>query len=404
MHGWHRIPDGQPTFAETLLARGYRTALISDVYHMFKPTMNFSRGWVSWEFIRGQETDNWKSGSLDSIRAEVAKYKKGEPDPVADHALVQYLLNRREFGKVDPLTSGTVFRSATTWLNENHDQGPFLLWLEAFDPHEPWDPPRSYADLYYPDFTGTEFIYPTAAVDQGSPEEQERTKALYLGEITYVDELIGNLLHHLSELGRLEDTVVVVFSDHGTELMDNGRFGKSAPRLHPYNTQLNWMIRHPHLPGGHTVDDFAGSHDVFPTLLDILGVPAPPLPPEDDRYAGQSMLPNIRVAVGDTSGPPPTKRAYAITGWSDHAAVRSRDWNYIVNVERPDDNPRLFDLRADPAEQRNLHDEHPGVVAERRVALEELLGTELPTVLPIPQRHEPPVREHYAARATLTGS
>ena len=60
--GWHKIPPGQETIAEVLLARGYLTALIADTYHMFKPTVNFSRGFAHLDFIRGQETDNWKSG------------------------------------------------------------------------------------------------------------------------------------------------------------------------------------------------------------------------------------------------------------------------------------------------------------------------------------------------------
>lgn len=398
-HGWHRIPEGQPTFAETLTAQGYRTALISDVYHMFKPTMNFSRGWLSWEFVRGQETDNWRSGSLDTIRAEAAKFKKGELDPIRDHALVQYLFNRREFTRNDPLTTGTVFRSAMDWLGENHEEAPFALWLEAFDPHEPWDPPREYADLYCPDFEGTEFIYPPEAARVGSEREQERARALYLGEVTYVDEWIGKLMGRLSDLGRLDDTVVVFFSDHGTELMDNGRFGKSERQLHPYNTQLNWMVRHPDLPGGRMVNDFASSHDVFATLLDALEIPEPERRPDDQRYAGRSMLPAIRAAAGNTSAAPPAGREFAITGWADHAAVRSAGWNYTVNVEQPDDNPRLYDLSADPLETHNVVDSYAEVAAKHRQALEELLGAALPVVLPRPDHHPTPARAYYEARA-----
>lgn len=398
-HGWHRIPDGQPTFAETLLAQGYRTALISDLYHMFKPTMNFSRGWLTWEFIRGQETDNWRSGSLDVVRAEAAKYSKHELDPVRDHALIQYLFNKRRFEREDPLTSGTVFRSGVDWLADNHNEGPFLLWLEAFDPHEPWDPPREYADRYCPDFEGTEFIYPNHAVRHGNEREHERTKALYFGEVTYIDEWIGRVVDKLSELGRLDDTVVVMLSDHGTELLDNGRFGKSDEYLHPYNTQLNWMVRHPDLPSGHTVDQLAGSHDLFPTLLDILDIPEPERTPEDQPFAGQSMLPNIHSATGHGSRTPPTNREFAIIGWNNHAVVRSADWSYLVNIEQLDDNPRLYDLHADPAEQNNVIDAHPEIVSKHRAALEELLGAQLPVVLPNRSNNPAPGLAYYRTKS-----
>ena len=59
--GWHKIPPEQPTLAEVLLENGFVTGLVSDTYHMFKPTQNFTRGIASWNFIRGQEEDNYRS-------------------------------------------------------------------------------------------------------------------------------------------------------------------------------------------------------------------------------------------------------------------------------------------------------------------------------------------------------
>ena len=81
------------------------------------------------------------------------------------------------------------------------------------------------------------------AARTGTPEEQERTKALYYGEITYMDAMLGRLLNTLADLGRLEDTAVMVTSDHGTELLDHGRFGRSPAALYAHNTRLNWIVR-----------------------------------------------------------------------------------------------------------------------------------------------------------------
>ncbi len=61
--GWGPIPEEQDTIAELLRDKGgYRTALIADVYHMFKPSKNFSRGFDQWMFLRGQEVDPYRSG------------------------------------------------------------------------------------------------------------------------------------------------------------------------------------------------------------------------------------------------------------------------------------------------------------------------------------------------------
>ena len=407
-HGWHKIPPEQPTIAEILTARGYKTALIGDVLHMFKATMNFTRGWVNWEFIRGQESDNWQGGKLDLIRAEAQGYVKGPLDPAQHATLIQYLLNKRAFSQVDGLTSGTVFRRGIAWLEANHDDGPFALWLEAFDPHEPWDPPREYADRYCPEFAGTEFIYPPAAVS-GTELEKERTKALYYGEITYLDEWVGRLLDTLATLGRLEDTVVMFTSDHGTELLDHDRFGKNEAALHPYNTQLNWLVRHPSGTGqGQEVDIFVQGHDFLPTALDMLDVPEPERADADVALAGRSVWPLIRAASGETVPPEQAAAARAdreliVTGWWQYASVRTAQWNYIVNVEEPDEDSRLFDVVSDPGEDQDVAGNHPAVAGELRRRLETFLGQELPATFPsIDFPANSPARIYYQARAAGT--
>ena len=400
--GWHKIPAEQTTLSELLLDAGYKTSLIGDVYHIFKATQNFTRGFFNFDFVRGQETDNWKGGSIDLVREEAQHCVRGPLDPAKHAALVQYLLNKRAFRLESELTGGIVIQRAMDWLKENHDDGPFLLWLESFDPHEPWDPPRSYASRYY-DFPkgkeGVEFIYPPEAARIGTQEEQERTRALYYGEITFMDAMIGRLLNTLADLGRLDDTVVMVTCDHGTELMDHGRFGKSADHLYAHNTQLNWIVRLPDGTGGRgrTIDAFVQNHDVVPTALDLLGL-LDRWPEESGvnrpEWTGRSMRGLIEGTAQDSG------RDYVVTGWGDMASVRDRDWNYVVRFEQPDGTERLYDLRADPLEQRDVASEHGDVVRERRHRLEALLGQELGTPLPDGPTGDTvaPCRAYYGAR------
>ena len=116
--------------------------------------------------------------------------------------------------------------------------------MDSFDPHGPWDPPTEYADRYAPRVPALEPIVPGFPHDC-EPEILNRVKALYYGEITFADKWLGVLLRKLDALNLWDDTIVMVVSDHGTELWDINRCSKSAQRLFPFNTQQIWMIRHP---------------------------------------------------------------------------------------------------------------------------------------------------------------
>lgn len=387
--GWHKIPPEQPTLAEVLLQHGFKTALFSDTYHTFKPTMNFTRGFVNYDFIRGQESDNWKGGSLASIADVARRHVRGELNPAEHAVLLAYLFNNRWRARDDDWTSARVFRAAMDWLDDNHEDAPFFLWVESFDPHEPWDPPRAYANRYAPDpgEGGKEYIFPQHAL-HATADEQERVKALYYGEVTFVDHWIGRLYQKLDRLKRLGDTVVMLVSDHGTELLDHGRFGKSAPHLFAHNTQLLWFVRHPEGVGrGREISAFVQNHDLFPTALEILG-----LPPR--RVDGHSAWPLLQGSATGT-------RDHIITGWGSYASVRDRSWNYTVNFEKPDADTRLYDLTHDPAEQRDVAGARPDVVAQKRAVLEEFLGQPLPARLPdeiFPSNA--PTRAYYGSQAT----
>ncbi|MBT3274256.1 MAG: sulfatase, partial [Spirochaetales bacterium] len=258
--GWHKIPPHQSTLAEILTSRGYCTGLISDVYHMFKPTMNFWRGFTNYEFIRGQESDNWRGGTPEMV-ADLLKKHSRNPTVVSDQStLYQYLLNQRFRKSEEDYQCARVFRQASDWLDDNASNSPFMLGVEAFDPHEPWDPPSSYADEYCPNYNGPDLIMPGSPQDM-SAAEIERTKALYYGEVSFVDKWVGHLLEKVDRMGLKDDTAIIVLSDHGTQVMDHGSFGKGGSNLRAYNTGIVWQMRLPkHKPA--QINALVQSHDV----------------------------------------------------------------------------------------------------------------------------------------------
>ena len=384
--GWHKIPPEQDTLAELLLARGYYTGLIADTYHMFKPTTNFSRGFVSYDFLRGQESDNWQPIDPEEAVSALAPHVRDPEQWRRYGTLVQYLANQRGRRGEEDYQCARVFRRAAEWLEQARRNRPFFLWVDSFDPHEPWDPPRAYADRYFNGdgtgdgtgdrtgggpWRGLDFILPGAGGGL-SPEERERVRALYFGEVTFVDRWVGHLLRAVEAQGLTGDTVVLLLSDHGTEVGDHGRFGKGAGHMHPYNTRINFMLRHPQGPRGLHLRPFVQTHDLLPTLLSLLELPPAPCEGQDAwRFVRDPRAPG---------------RDHIVSGWADfsggvtggRAAVRTDEWNYVVTCHAQEPGPELYHLASDPREDRNVVAEHPEVAARLRAHVEALVGQRLP--------------------------
>ena len=385
--GWHKIPPEQPTLAEVLLARGYQTGLIADTYHLFKPTGNFTRGFLAYEAVRGYESDNFRPGKLGP--KELARYV-ADPDPSRYPVLTQYLLNTRGRRSESDWSTAQVFSKASDWVLAASHSEPFFLWVDSFAPHEPWDPPRPYLRPFGMDAETEEMeaIYPVGYTDRDlSAQAIERTRVLYLAYLSFVDRWLGHLLDTLDRTGLARETVVMLVNDHGTELMDHGQFSKAPHRLYTHNTQMIWMIRH---PDGQATSSAAlvQSHDLYPTALSLLGVDHAPV-------AGEDVWP-LRQAE------PGTGRDHVIIGWGSHASVRTLQWNYIVNFENPDKDPELFDLHRDPGESQNLVEKRPEVAQDMRARLEAIIGPLPATLADTVKPSDAPVRDYFQSKIDQT--
>ena len=147
--GWHHLYNEDVTLSEVLSEAGYVTALIADLPHLQRPGRNFHRGYGYYEWIRGQEIDYYaqaprKLPDFSDLypeeymnRPELNRQFAREPKRGFRDFLNQYTANRKRWLKEGNSLVEITSRKAVHWSKENHQEGPFFLHLEAFDPHEP---------------------------------------------------------------------------------------------------------------------------------------------------------------------------------------------------------------------------------------------------------------------------
>jgi len=353
--GWGPIEEDRDTLAEILQVHGYATCLVSDVYHMFKPSKNFHRGFDQWTWIRGQEDDPYLAGP--TVPDEVAERYRPANLQSEFHLpmLIQkYVHNTHTRQREEDYFPAQVFGAAVDWLERNRDAERFFLTVECFDPHEPWDPPVEYRRLYDDEEVEDlrEVIFSLyGSSSQLTERELERMRANYAGEVTLVDRWLGEFLDRLRELGKFDDTLIVVVSDHGHCIGEQGLVSKQG---YPMSREIADLVLLLHQPGGAgagaVCDALCYHHDIPVTVLRALGLDPP------QRMTGH----DLRAMVG---GEQPYD--HVTTGWGPFVMVRDRRWWY--NAYLWGDGPRLFDLEQDPQLLENIAEQHPEKV-ERMAA------------------------------------
>lgn len=355
--GWGPIPEDQTTIAETLGAAGYRTALVTDCYHQFKPSKNFHRGFDEWVWIRGQEADPYKSGPKTSWEG-VARHMVEPPEhnPGLARFLRRYLGNNAYRHTEHDYYPARVFTDASRWIWDNQDAERFFLVVDSFDPHEPWDPPVYYRRMYDQDEDAVDVIQSLYGPWRGrlAPRELKRLQANYAGEVTMVDRWFGYLMETLRLSGRLEDTIVAVISDHGHNIGHNpGDKGLVSKQGHPMThavADLVMMVCHPSGEAAGTVyDGLLYNLDLTATFLSLVGVE--PLQPLD----GMDFWP--KVLAQDSAA-----REYVTIGWGPLVTVLTDEWWYNANIWGEAE--LLYSAGADPDLQHSLAEERPEVCRE----------------------------------------
>jgi arylsulfatase A-like enzyme len=360
--GWSPLPSDLPCLAEAMNRAGYATQFFCDTPNQVP--MGLHRGFQGWEWHRGQEGDRARNDpriKVDDLGCAPEKLRGNGA------AYRQHLRNRAYWqGEEDHYAPRTI-RSGITWLQQHWEgdrQRPFFLWLDTFDPHEPWDAPPYYTEWYDPGYDGEVLAHANyGRADYMTERERQHVKALYAAEISMVDKWFGRLLQQLDDLGYRENTAVFHLSDHGHYFGDHGLQGKPFRELLWFYEGLIRIALTVRLPdgrgAGRRVPSLAQPPDVTATILALAQAELP-------GVQGRSLLPTI------DGGEAPRELAFTsrypiLAGEVTPCAITTLEWSYQYWPGAPE-KERLYHLASDPGQEQDLRATQPEVARELRAA------------------------------------
>ncbi len=242
----------------------------------------------------------------------------------------------------------------------------FFLFVHYMDPHETYNAPPPFGDRYTGDYQGRlrpddHFVTMFLKEDFQSQADYQYVLALYDGEISYVDDEIGQLLDSLDDSGLLDSTVIVLTSDHGEEFKDHNGMGHKTT-VYAEQLHVPLIITNPaRIAAGQRVSSQASLVDIYPTLVGLIGeeIPAQAQGIDLGRFFADASTGEVRSTTpGRAPESPPQFAELGPLGRSwegpvHKRAIRTGKYKLILNYG--DGSNELFDIRTDPREHHNLY-------------------------------------------------
>ncbi len=276
-----------------------------------------------------------------------------------------------------------VIQLAIQVLERRQTERPFCLFLALFEPHPPYTISADFYDLYHPSDIPSlappglprrprfhAALRELSGLTQLTDAEFRKVRAVYYGQVSYSDWLLGELVEALDRTGHWRDTALMVCSDHGDYAGDYGLVEKWPSGLEDCLTHVPLIARIPGGTPGHVSPELVELFDVMPTCLDLAGTKA------THTHFARSLMPQLHGSAGD-----PQRAAFTEGGYNTYepqafepiieglygpktrlqneqpetitrcASVRTRRYKYIA---RPNDQSELYDCERDPRQENNL--------------------------------------------------
>ncbi|MBI4893770.1 MAG: sulfatase-like hydrolase/transferase [Acidobacteria bacterium] len=273
---------------------------------------------------------------------------------------------------------------------------PFALWVSFPEPHNPYQVPKPYFDLFPPDQVPPRAVGPEALANKGFkwqwlrqlelstyPDYDahwRRTRSNYLGLLRLIDDQLARLLQHLDSTGLRDNTILVFMSDHGDYFCEYGleRKGAELPEL---LTRIPMAWTGPSIRPLRNTSDFVSIADIFPTLCEAIGAPIPagaqgrslwpmltgqPYPAAEFEsiysevgfggmhYTSSDPIPATWGRTGKPGVIPGYDELNPVTQSGNLKMVRLGDWKLTFDMLG---NAQLYHLASDPYELKNLYNQ-----------------------------------------------
>lgn len=357
-------PDDVVMLAEILAEQGYATGGFFSGPYMH-PFFGFGRGFDVYESCMDYST------VYDIPLARLAEMQPGK---------VASATARTEADSHTACTSEAVTAAGLRFVKSCGEK-PFFLFLHYFDVHNDYVPPPPFDTRFSPPYagwvTGRGVMTDPRIRPDMAAADLAHLKGRYDGEVAWVDENLRRLFRGLDP-ALLEDTLVIITSDHGEEFFEHGEIGHRRT-LYEESIRVPLIMRLPGMiPAGSEVSSPARIYDIAPTVVDLLGISGAPY------FFGRSLR-GVMEGAAD-AGEPSLHELTSIPGggadrYFKHTALRADGFKLITVQEREwsRENPvdfagpliserhELYDLGSDPGERRDLS-------ASNTDLLEELLG------------------------------
>ena len=281
---WGSVEIWERPLTVYLRRAGVVTQLVTDHPHLFETGgENYHTDFTAWDYQRGHESDPWRTRP-DPSWIGAPSFSRGH---------TPYDNSRGYFRSEADFPGPRTMAAAARWLDEDaaaHER--FLLFIDEFDPHEPFDTPEPYASLYDPGWRAPHLIWPPylrGALANGvlSPAEARQVRACYGAKLTMIDTWLGRVLDVVDRRGLWDTTAVVLCTDHGHYLGEKDIWGKPpVPVFEPLG-HIPLLVAWPGA-APRTVDALTTSVDIAATIADLFGIAF------EHRTHGRSLLPIIR--------------------------------------------------------------------------------------------------------------
>lgn len=379
--GWTGIQPNQPMLTKVLSAAGVTTGyatdnpfLVGPVYEEFRRTLDLSVADLSQASYRDYNVPFTRPAP----RSAIERYLLPElSDTIEVQRLRSYVgWNSLYRTSTRRYSAARVMSGGMRMLEQLRDRQPFFLGVDAFDPHEPFDPPETdYERLFGSERRGLQkdgiqpiqpFNTPASYASKLGLDEEtiQVVRQLYAGELAFADAWIGRLLQRLDELGLAENTVVIYLSDHGVMLGEHDIVGKAAADPYREIYHVPYFIRDPSgRRAGDTSEYFASTHDVARTVLSMMGIRAPGAMDGED------------LSVLLDGGTPPPRPVFTSCYQDTYLAGDER---WVLIAPESGKIQRLYDNETDPGQLHDVADRHPEKREELWQALTDAAGGTLP--------------------------